>query len=108
MNYLKNLPEIPTTLNELISIRPGRVVSMSLSRSEHCQLMLMAVSTGEEVTEEQYPGDTLYYVLEGTMPIVIDGVRSEMNVGEVTAVSCGKEHAIGGAGDFKILQIILS
>ncbi len=107
MNHLKNLPEEPTALASLISIRPGRVISMSLSRNESCQMMLMAVSNGEEVTAEQYPGDTFYYVLEGTMPLFVDGVRKDMQTGEIAAVPEGKQHAIGGAGDFKILQVIL-
>ena len=107
MDFLKNLPEVPQLLKDLIEIRPGRVISMNLSRNETCQMMLMAVSTGEEVTAEQYPGDTFYYVLEGTMPIEMDGQRYNMQTGQILAVPCGKEHAIGGAGDFKILQIIM-
>ena len=107
MDYLKNLPETPKALAALIDIRPGRVVSMSLSKNESCQMMLMAVSNGEAVTAEQYPGDTLYYVLEGIMPIELDGEHHNMQTGEVIAVPRGKAHAIGGAGDFKILQLIL-
>lgn len=108
MDFLKNLPENPASLASLIEIRPGRVVSMSLSKREECQMMLMAVSNGEEVTAEQYPGDTLYYVLEGIMPLEMDGKRQDMKTGDVVAVPKGKAHAIGGAGDFKILQITLT
>ena len=108
MNHLKNLPLEPAALASLITVRKGRVISMSLSRSESCQMMLMAVSNGEEVTAEQYPGDTFYYVLEGMMPILTDGVRQELRAGDIIAVPEGKEHAIGGAGDFKILQVILT
>ena len=107
MDFLKNLPAEPKALADLIDIRPGRVISMNLSRNETCQMMLMAVSTGEEVTAEQYPGDTLYYVLDGVMPMDIDGQHYSLKAGQVIAVPCGKEHAIGGAGDFKILQIIM-
>ena len=107
MDFLRNLPESPRALSDLIEIRPGRVVSMSLSRNESCQMMLMAVSKGEEVTAEEYPGDTFYYVLDGIMPIEMDGKRQEMKAGQIIAVPCGKAHAIGGAGDFKILQVIM-
>lgn len=43
MDILRNLPvQQPAALRELISIQPGRVVSMALSRSEHCQMTLLA------------------------------------------------------------------
>ena len=48
--------------------------------------MLLAVSEGEEVTAEQYPGDTLYYVLEGTMPLVRDGITTDLVVGDIVVV----------------------
>ena len=108
MDFFKHLPEDPHSLADLIEIRPGRVISMSLSQSETCQMMIMAVSQGEEVTSEEYPGDTLYYILEGIMPLHRDGVIYEMKPGEAAVVPRGVPHAIGGAGDFKILQIILT
>ena len=38
MEFLRNLPvDHPEELAKLIEIRPGRVVSMALSRSERCQ-----------------------------------------------------------------------
>lgn len=49
-------------------------------------MMLLAVSEGEEVTAEQYPGDTLYYVLEGTMPLVRDGITTDLAVGDIVVV----------------------
>ena len=46
MDILRNLPvQQPAALSELISIQPGRVVSMALSRSEHCQMTLLALGT---------------------------------------------------------------
>ena len=48
MDILRNLPvQQPAALRELISIQPGRVVSMALSRSEHCQMTLLAFGDGE-------------------------------------------------------------
>ena len=108
MLYFKNLPETPQKLADLIEIKKGRVISMNLSQQESCRMMLIAVSAGEDITAEQYPGDTLYYVLEGVMPLVRDGIKKEMNIGDVAVVPRDVPHAIGGEGDFKILQIILT
>ena len=41
MDTLRNLPtDAPANLASLIDIREGRVVSMSLSKSDTCQIML--------------------------------------------------------------------
>ncbi len=76
MEFLRNLPvDHPEELAGLIEIRPGRVVSMALSRSEHCQMTLLAFGDGESVSEERYFGDTLYYVLEGQYAGLSGGQR---------------------------------
>ncbi len=108
MEYFKHLSEIPESLSNLIEIRKGRVVSMNLSQSHTCQIMIMAVSEGEEVTSEEYLGDTLYYILEGSMPLTREGKTYQMEQGEVIVIPKGIQHAIGGAEAFKVLQIILS
>lgn len=108
MDILRNLPETPKALAGLIDIRPGRVVSMSLSRSETVQMMLMAVADGEAVTAEQYPGDVLYYIIEGTMPLERGGQTYLLHAGDCVAMPAGEPHAIGGAGAFKLLQITVT
>lgn len=105
MNFLKNLPDTPKALADLIEIREGRVISMSLTRSDELQMMLLAVSAGEAVTAEQYPGDMLYYVIEGTMPLSKDGKTYELRAGDCMAVEAGAPHAIGAGSGFKVLQV---
>ena len=106
MEFLRNLPvDHPDELAGLIEIRPGRVVSMALSRSEHCQMTLLAFGDGESVSEERYFGDTLYYVLEGSMPVYQEDKETVLRAGACMAVPAGVTHAIGGAGPFKLLQI---
>ena len=106
MEFLRNLPvDHPEELAKLIEIRPGRVVSMALSRSEHCQMTLLAFGDGESVSEERYFGDTLYYVLEGSMPLRTEMGERILAAGQCLAMPTGVSHAIGGAGPFKLLQI---
>lgn len=108
MELLRNLPlEAPEALAGLIDIQPGRVVSMALSRSDHCQMTLLAFGDGESVSEERYFGDTLYVVLEGAMPLVDGAQTRTLARGDCLAVPAGVTHAIGGAGPFKLLQITL-
>ena len=108
MEFIKNLPDTVSNLSSLIEYRQGRVVSMSLTRCEHYQMMLMAVSEGEEVTSEQYPGDTIYYVLDGIMPLEKENETLILKTGECLAIPANLPHAIGGQGNFKILQIMIS
>ena len=54
MEFLRNLPtDDPAALAGLIDIRPARVESMALTRSEHCQMNLLAFGDGESVSEER-------------------------------------------------------
>lgn len=105
MKFLKNLPGTPGALADLIEIREGRVISMSLTRSDEIQMILLAVPVGEAVTAEQYPGDMFYYVIEGTMPLLKDGEAYELRAGDCMAVEAGVPHAIGGESGFKVLQV---
>ena len=83
MDTLRNLPlETPQPLADLIAIQPGSVVSMALSRSDHCQMTLLAFAEGEGVSEERYFGDTLYLVLEGAMTLQQQGTRHTLQSGD--------------------------
>ena len=60
MDFLRNLPtQQPQQLTQLIQIQPGRVVSMAMSRQEHCQMTLLAFGDGESISEECYFGDIM-------------------------------------------------
>ena len=91
----------------MIHIQPGRVVSMSLSKSDHCLMTLFAFADGESVSEEQYFGDTLYYVLEGVMPVSLEGREVRIGAGQCFMVPATVPHAIGGTEPFKLLQITI-
>ena len=109
MELLRNLPtDEARALKDLIALRPGCVASRALSRSEHCQMTLLAFDAGESVSEESYFGDTLYLVLEGQMPLTMDGRTFLLSAGDCLSVPANTLHAIGGTAAFKLLQITLS
>ncbi len=108
MSQLRNLPtEGAEALAELVSVRNNQVISMALTRDSKIQMMLLAFAEGEDVSEEQYFGDTLYYVLEGTAMICREEKEIIVTTGEVLMVPAGIIHAVRGKGAFKILQITL-
>lgn len=106
MQHLRNLPtDQALELSQLIEIQPGRVVSMALSQNDHCQMTLLAFADGESVSEEQYFGDTFYYVLEGEMPIRMEAQKHLLKQGDCIAIPANTLHAVGGSKPFKLLQI---
>ena len=109
MDILRNLPvQQPAALSELISIQPGRVVSMALSRSEHCQMTLLAFGDGESISEECYFGDTLYYILEGALYVSVGEDSRCLQTGDCLAVPAHTPHAVVAPDGCKLLQITLS
>lgn len=105
MEELRNVPMSPTLLADLIDYQPNSVVSMSLSKSSGVDMTLFAFDEGDSVSSEYYLGDTLYLVLEGSMPISWDGKNDVVTAGGCIAIPARVEHAIGGEGPFKLLQI---
>ena len=63
------------------------------------------VAQGEVVSFAFRPGDTFYYVLEGEMPLRVNGACHLLGAGDCMAVPAGTLHAVGGGPAFKLLQI---
>ena len=91
----RNIPtDAAAPLAQLIDTHSGQVSSMALTRNAGFDLTLLAFAPGESVSEEEYFGDTLYYVLEGAACVVLP-------------VPAHVEHAVEGADErgFKLLQL---
>ena len=103
----RNLPtEAAAPLASLIGARPGQVSSMSLTRlDDPVAATLLAFAEGEGVSEETYPGDTLYYLVEGETDIVFSDRYVSMVAGDVLRVPAGVEHAVEPTTAIKLLQI---
>ncbi|AMJ41374.1 cupin domain-containing protein [Anaerotignum propionicum] len=109
MATLRNLPtDNPECFSEMITPKKNQVVSMLLSSSEHIYVTLFTFADKETVSEEEYFGDTLYYVLEGETLIKQGEKMSHLKTGDVFSVPAHTLHAIGGKGSFKVLQITVN
>ncbi|NPD31643.1 cupin domain-containing protein [Eggerthellaceae bacterium zg-1084] len=110
---LRNIPtQQPQPLAELISCRPGQVSSMSLLEGDPARsplsMMLLSFAEGEHVSEEEYFGDTLYLLMEGSARVVMPDRTVELHAGDVFQVSAHVVHAIESITSFKVLQMTLS
>jgi len=109
MNILKNCPIQNTeNIGDLIEYEENQVVSMALSNSQHTQISLFSFANGEMVSEESYPGDTLYQLLDGETNISMGEKVMSLKTGDVLAVAAGVYHAIGGGKAFKMMQITIN
>jgi len=105
---LRNLPEEKAeNLASLIEAKPHQVVSMSLSKNENVNISLLAFSSGEDLSDEAYPADTLYLVLEGSMEVVMENASISVGKGQVLKVPAEKVHRLSSNEPFKIMQISL-
>lgn len=105
---LRNLPtDTAAQLSQLIDIRPGQVSSMALTRNAGFDLTLLAFAPGESVSEEEYFGDVLYYLVEGAACVVLPDSRIALEAGQVLRVPAHVLHAVEGANNegFKLLQL---
>lgn len=109
MAIIKNLPiGKPEKLKDLIKIKKNQVISKSLSSNEHVKLTLLSFSEQEDVSEEKYFGDTMYYIVEGKTYLKQDGTSISLEAGDVVSVPANTLHGIGGKGSFKVLQITVN
>lgn len=109
MSTLKNLPtEKAQPLDHLIDIREHQVVSMSLSNSDYVRMTMLAFADGEDVREEEYPGDTMYVLLDGEAYIYTKDQNYPLQKGETLMIPEGISHGVKGNGAFKIMQITVT
>lgn len=109
MDFLRNLPtQQPQQLTQLIQIQPGRVVSMAMSRQEHCQMTLLAFGDGESISEECYfaiPSTTFW---RGQLYVSVGEDSRCLQTGDCLAVPAHTPHAVVAPDGCKLLQITLS
>ncbi len=105
MEYLRKLPDNPFVIKDLVKYQKGMVVSRCITTGEHYSVIVLALDSGESISDEAYPRDTLYFCLDGNMLVCIDGEKVSVEEGNSYAVKANKLHAIEGKGRFKVLQL---
>jgi mannose-6-phosphate isomerase-like protein (cupin superfamily) len=60
----------------------------------HAQLVVMALTGGEEIGEEVHEVDQILYAVEGDGEAILDGRRNSFEKGDAVAVPAGTRHNI--------------
>ena len=69
-----------------------------LYTAKHCQLVVMALKSKEEIGAEVHHLDQFFRVEEGTGEAVLDGVRTAIRAGFAVLVPAGTTHNIINTG----------
>src|SRR5664280_3584208 len=69
-----------------------------LYTAKHCQLVLMALKSKEEIGAEVHKLDQFFRVEEGIGEAVLNGVRTPIHAGFAVLVPAGVEHNIVNTG----------
>lgn len=106
MARLRNLPtDQVKKFASLIDVKDQQVISMSLTDSDHVDIVMLSFGAGEGVSEEIYQGDTMYLILEGEVTIRKDEQDYHLCVGDTIMVKADTLHEISGEKAYKIVQI---
>jgi len=105
---IKNLPDVPICLAEVIKIYKNQIVSTSFLENEHVAINLLAFADLENVSKEKYLGDVLYYMVSGSCDIKTEDQTQHLNEGEILKIDKDVLHELCATEAFKILQIIIN
>jgi mannose-6-phosphate isomerase-like protein (cupin superfamily) len=104
----KNLPVSEgMDLADLIDIESNQVISMAIAKGGNVQAMLLGLSKGELISEEEYFGDTMYYVIEGSLSIVVEDNKSILKKNQIFMVKEHRINALEALEDTKLLQMTM-
>jgi quercetin dioxygenase-like cupin family protein len=104
----KNLPvNHSKKLNDLIDVEKNQVISMAIAKGNNVQAMLLGLSKGELISDEEYFGDTVYYVIDGKINVVKNNVKIELNKNDIIMVKEHEIHALEIEEDTKLMQMTM-
>ncbi len=103
----KNLPCHAIKLEKLIDIEANQVVSSSLLDSDEINISIFSFADLEQINEESYTGETLYYIISGSVIIRQDNKEHKLEHGDVLKIEENTLHEIEAVNPFKMIQITL-
>ena len=106
MKNIKNLPDYPEYLKELIIAASHTVSSRKIITGIKCDITLLAFGEGEDKCEMCHSGEAMYLCVEGTATIKMDDTDYKIKEGQLMTIEAGMQHIICGNSDYKLLQIL--
>ncbi len=103
----KNLPDKPIQVNDFIEVVDKQILSSSILDTEEINISLFSFADLENISEEKYSGDVLFYVVSGSCFIQIKDTRIHLTAGDLYKVNADTLHEIHANEPFRMMQITL-
>ncbi len=103
----KNIPNEVSKLENLIEIVDKQILSSNLFNDNNINISVFSFADLENISEEQYSGETLFYVITGSCKIKIADNYIELNKGDIYKVNANTLHEVHANEAFRMLQITL-
>ncbi|WP_026895700.1 cupin domain-containing protein [Clostridiisalibacter paucivorans] len=107
--YIKNIDfEEILDFKQLIDYAEGGIESRTFAQREDFSMTLFAFEQGEGVSAFSMPGDTMFYIVEGKLEVIIDEDRRFLlEEGESIVVPTDKLFSYNALEKSKLLIIIV-
>ncbi|HPD40522.1 MAG TPA: cupin domain-containing protein [Anaerolineae bacterium] len=95
------------SLEALITVQPGAVVSREIVSRSAGTVTLFAFDADQGLSEHTAPYDALVYALEGAVEITISGKPFTVNAGEMLIMPAHEPHGLKALSPFKMLLVMI-
>jgi quercetin dioxygenase-like cupin family protein len=95
------------SMEGLVQVQPGAVVSRTLVDRSAGTVTLFAFDTGQGLSEHTAPFDALVLCLEGEADITISGTSFRLRKGQMIIMPASEPHALQAQSQFKMLLVMI-
>lgn len=100
-------PATALDLAALVSYQDGAVVSRTLVKARSCTLTAFAFDAGQALSEHTAPFNAIVQVLDGSVELVIGGMRVSAQAGQTVLMPANVPHAVNATSRFKMLLLMV-
>jgi len=94
-------------LIEIVEYVPNSVVTKTIIRKTTGNVTIVAIDTGEALSEKTSPFDTFIQIIEGNAEVVIDSKSSLLKTGEGIIIPAHTSHNVKANERFKMISTII-
>jgi quercetin dioxygenase-like cupin family protein len=105
MNNIENSKAL--IIVEIIEYVPNSVVSKTIIKKSTGTVSVVAIDTGEGLTEKTSPFDTFAQIIEGRAEIVINGVSNILETGQSIIIPAYTSNMVKANERFKMILTII-
>jgi quercetin dioxygenase-like cupin family protein len=94
-------------LIEIIEYVPNSVVTKTIIRKTTGNVSVVAIDTGEALTEKILPFDTFIQIIEGTAEVIIADKSNMLKIGEGITIPAHTSNSVKANERFKMISTVI-